>query len=139
MAPNFELKSLDGSLLKWAEWRRGRPALITFWGVACGPCRLEAPHLSRFHVKYGEDIAIIGINAYDETDETIIAYVTNEKLKHQIVVGGNMVAKSTYHVAAYPTTFWINRRGEVVRYAVGFENGEQLEAELIDFLADEKP
>ncbi len=137
-APEFELKSLDGSLVKWSEWRSGRPALITFWGVACGPCRLEAPHLSRLHEKYGDKVAIIGINAYDETDETILDYVTKEKLKHQIVVGGSQVASSAYKVAAYPTTFWINRGGEVVRYEIGFENGEQLEAELIAFLANGK-
>ncbi len=138
-APDFELKSLNGSLVKWAEWRNGRPALITFWGVACGPCRLEAPHLSRLHDKYGDQIAIIGINAYPETDEEVSAYVTDEKLNHQIVVGGNNVARTSYHVAAYPTTFWINHRGEVVRYVIGFESGEQLEAELVDFLADNRP
>lgn len=139
LAPNFELRSLDGSLVKWAEWRRGRPALITFWGVACGPCRLEAPHLSRLHDKYGDQIAIIGINAYDETDEVVSAFVTKEKLNHQIVVGGNAVARSSYHVAAFPTTFWINHRGEIVRYVVGFENGDQLEEELVAFLADKNP
>ncbi len=138
-APDFELKSLDGNLVKWEEWRKGRPALITFWGVACGPCRLEAPHLSRLHHKYGGQIAIIGINAYPETDEEVSAYVAKEKLGHQIVVGGNSVARSSYGVAAYPTTFWVNQLGEVVRYVVGFESGEQLEAELVDFLAGEKP
>ena len=133
-APAFELKSLDGNAIKWPEWRKGKPALITFWGVACGPCRLEAPHLSRLHEKYGDQIAIIGINAYEETEETILDYVTKEKLKHQIVVGGGQVATSSYNVASFPTTFWINRRGEVVRYAIGFDDGQQLEAELIEFL-----
>lgn len=133
-APDFELTDFDGSVVKWPEWRRGRPALITFWGVACGPCRLEAPHLSRLHEKFGADIAIMAVNAYDETNEAIREYVTKEKLKHQVVVGGGTLAKSTYNVGAYPTTFWINRDGEVVRYVVGFESGEQLEKELVEFL-----
>lgn len=137
-APRFELKGLNGDLIKWPEWRGDRPALLVFWGVACGPCRLEAPHLSRLHEKYGADIAILGINAYDETNETVQAYVSKEKLKHQIVVGGKDLADATYHVGAYPTTFWIDRHGKIVRYVVGFENGDELEAELVEFLAAQK-
>lgn len=137
-APDFELKDLAGQSVKFSEWRKDRPALISFWGVACGPCRLEAPHLSRLHEKYGADVAILGINAYRETEETIQAYVTKEKLKHPIVIGGGTLAETIYQVGAYPTTFWINHRGEVVRYVVGFENGAELEAELVDFMADDK-
>lgn len=137
-APSFELRGLNGDLIKWPEWRGDKPALLTFWGVACGPCRLEAPHLSRLHEKHGADIAILGINAYDETNENVQAYVTKEKLKHQIVVGGKDLADTEYQVGAYPTTFWIDRHGKVVRYVVGFENGAELEAELIEFIAEQK-
>ncbi len=133
-APAFELSGLDGKPIQWPEWRGDRPALITFWGVACGPCCLEAPHLSRLHEKYGSKIAILGINAYDEPLETVQAYVSRENLKHPIVIGGRELAKSIYHVTAYPTTFWIDRHGKVVRYEIGFENSEVLEAELIEFI-----
>lgn len=133
-APDFELVGLDGKRLTLAQWRMDRPAMVTFWGLACGPCRLEAPHLSRLHEKYGSEIGILAINAYDETPEAIAEYAKAEQLKHTIAVQGGDVANSSYHVAAYPTTFWIDRQGKVVRYVIGFENGDELERELIGFL-----
>lgn len=139
IAPDFELKGLDGKAVKWSEWRGDRPALISFWGVACGPCRLEAPHLTEIHKKFGARIAILAINAYDESAEEILEYVTKEKLTHPIVVGGKKLASSQYKVGAFPTTFWVGRNGKVVRYIVGFESGEQLEAEVVDFINAETP
>lgn len=68
-----------------------------------------------------------------------IQYSGGKELEKDAIVRLKEQLKELSIECGYPTTFWINRRGEVTRYAVGFESGEQLEAELIEFLADEKP
>lgn len=53
-APNFKLARLNGDQLELHDFIHGRPALITFWGLACVPCRQEAPSLTELHKTYGK-------------------------------------------------------------------------------------
>lgn len=40
----------------------GRPTLVHFWGVTCGPCKVELPELGRF-AKAHPDINVVMIDA----------------------------------------------------------------------------
>ena len=49
----------------WKEMLRahaGRPTLVHFWGVTCGPCKLELPLLGRF-MKQHPDLGVVMISA----------------------------------------------------------------------------
>ena len=68
-APAAETRS--GSVLKpfvrgsWQEMLRahaGRPTLIHFWGVTCGPCKVELPLLGKF-MKQHSDVDVVMISA----------------------------------------------------------------------------
>lgn len=126
-APSFELGRLNGDGLDLHEFIAGRPALITFWGLACGPCRLEAPHLTALHEQHGQEFSIIAVNAYNDDREAVAKYVEKEKLTHPIVLQGKTVSNDLYRVGAYPTTFWIDQTGTVVDYEVGFRSVKRLE------------
>jgi thiol-disulfide isomerase/thioredoxin len=128
-APDFELESLAAGKLALRSFVGDRPALVTFWGVACGPCCREAPHLTRMHEKYGKDFAILAVNGYDESREVVAKFAEQTKLKHPIVLGGSSVA-DVYQVGAYPTTFWINRQGIVEDYEVDFDSAARLESRI---------
>jgi thiol-disulfide isomerase/thioredoxin len=125
-APNFQLLDLSGETVDLNAFRNGRPALVTFWGVACGPCCREAPHLTELHKQHPDDLAILAVNAYDESQEVVSKFVKKEGLTHPIVLQGGKVAKDLYHVAAYPTTFWIGSDGVVVDYELDFDSAAAL-------------
>ncbi len=133
-APNFTLETLQGEDLELRSFIQDRPALVTFWGVACGPCRREAPHLTRMHEKYGSDLAIVAVNGYDESREKVSAFAEEKELQHVIVLDGRTVAKDLYRVGAYPTTFWINRDGIVEDYEVDFDTSAALERRVTAML-----
>jgi thiol-disulfide isomerase/thioredoxin len=125
-APDFSLESLDGRTIHLQDHIRGKAALVTFWGVACGPCRVEAPHLSALYEKYqGTGFTLLAVNAYDETMETVAEYVKKQSLVHPIGLQGREVARQKYSVGAYPTTFWIDREGFVIDYTIGFDPGDE--------------
>lgn len=132
--PNFRLDRLHGDELDLHAFIDGRPALITFWGLACGPCRKEAPSLTALHKKHGQEFAVVAVNGYNDEREAVAKYVTNESLAHPIVLQGQTVADDLYHVGAYPTTFWVDRNGTVVDYEVGFSSSKQLEDRVAKML-----
>ena len=134
-APNFKLTRLNGDELDLHDFIDGRPALITFWGLACGPCRQEAPALTELHKKYGQDFAIVAVNGYNDDRESVAKYVTKASLTHPIVLQGKTISDDLYQAGAYPTTFWVNRDGTIVDYEVGFASSKRLENRAVDLLA----
>lgn len=66
----FRLRRPDGlATTLGAEIPAGRPAVITLWATWCGPCFMEARHLSTLRKRIAEDrLAIIAINI-DEKNE----------------------------------------------------------------------
>ncbi|WP_442511936.1 TlpA family protein disulfide reductase [Novipirellula sp. SH528] len=126
-APNFKLTRLNGDPLDLHDFVLGRPALITFWGLACGPCRQEAPHLSVLHEKYEQGFSIIAVNGYNDARDAVAKYVKDENLTHPIALQGKSVSDDLYRVGAYPTTFWVDHSGTVIDYEVGFTSGKRLE------------
>jgi thiol-disulfide isomerase/thioredoxin len=136
-APNFTLPRLEGDELQLSAFISDRPALVTFWGVACGPCCVEAPHLSKLHGKYGTDFGIVAVNGYNESREVVAKFVDKTMLHHPIVLNGRSVADDLYQVGSYPTTFWINREGIVEDYEVGFDSAAELERRIVKMLKTE--
>ncbi|GAA1913755.1 hypothetical protein GCM10009737_13850 [Nocardioides lentus] len=48
------------------------PMVISVWAAWCGPCREEMPQLQAFHERYGDEVALLGIDFQDvQTDEAM--------------------------------------------------------------------
>lgn len=124
--PGFTLESLTGGELNLHEAIAGRAAIVSFWGVACGGCRIEAPHLTKLHETYGgKGLAVVAVNGYDESREVVKAYAEKAGLTHPIVLQGSGVAKDKFTVMSYPVTFLIDHKGIVRDYHLGFEAGDE--------------
>lgn len=134
-APNFKLDRLNGDQLDLHDFIKGRPALITFWGLACAPCRQEAPTLTELHKKYGREFSIVAVNGYNDDLEAVTNYATNERLTHPIVLQGKTVSDDLYQVGAYPTAFWVDRNGTITHYEVGFASSKRFEDRIANMLA----
>ncbi|GAA4814760.1 TlpA family protein disulfide reductase [Nocardioides caeni] len=59
--PDLELQCL-GSTSTMALSDVQGPAMINFWASNCGPCRDELPALQAFHERYGDQVAVIGVD-----------------------------------------------------------------------------
>jgi thiol-disulfide isomerase/thioredoxin len=125
-APDFTLDGLDGGPIHLADMIRGRVAVITFWGVACGPCRAEAPHLTALYNQYKDrGLAIVAVNAYDESKEEVERFARANGLTHPIALLGKTVGEEKYTVNSYPVTFLVDHRGVIVDYHLDFEQGDE--------------
>ncbi len=62
--PAISLPCLGGGKDVDLSTLRG-PMVINLWASWCGPCRSELPILQRFHEKYGDRVALLGIDYQD--------------------------------------------------------------------------
>ena len=134
VAPDFSLPLLDGQKLQLKRFLSGRPGIVSFWGMACLPCRAEAPILTQMHSSYGERIGIVAVNGYAEAREDVADYAKKRNLTHPIVVNGSKTADEKYFVGAYPSTFFIDKKGIIVSYVIGLESYDDLNARVDELL-----
>jgi len=125
LAPDFTLRTLAGSNLRLQELR-GRVVLVNFWATWCAPCRVEMPHLSKLHDKYGSSgFVLLGVNVDDNT-KNAVDLATQLGLKFPVLLDSDKKASRLYDVSAMPSTVLIDREGRVRYvhrgYREGFEN-----------------
>jgi hypothetical protein len=71
-------------------------------------------------------LAVVAVNAYDESEEAVAEFAEQQKLAYTIALMGRTVAEKTYAVGAYPTSFWVDHSGTIVDYVVGFDPGDEV-------------
>ncbi len=124
-APDFTLDALNGGKIRLREMIRGRVALIAFWGVACGACCEEAPHLSALYDRYKDKgLVVVGVNGYDETKPKVDRFARAKHLTHPIALMGGKVAEQ-YTVGSYPVTWLVDHNGTIIDYRLGFDEGDE--------------
>ncbi|MGE0622252.1 MAG: TlpA family protein disulfide reductase [Pseudomonadales bacterium] len=123
-APDFTLKSLEGSNLRLEEYR-GQVVLLNFWASWCGPCRQEMPLLDRLHHRYEDTgFAVLGVNVEGEIAPAQ-EIVDKTNVTFPILIDDGQKVSQMYNLQAMPSTVVIDRDG-VVRYIhLGYKPGDE--------------
>ena len=123
-APDFTLKSLQGSNLRLEEYR-GQVVLINFWASWCGPCRQEMPLLDRLHHRYQDTgFAVLGVNVEGEAGPAQ-EIVDKTNVTFPVLIDTNQKVSEMYNLEAMPSTVVVDRDG-VVRYIHrGYKPGDE--------------
>jgi thiol-disulfide isomerase/thioredoxin len=137
MAPTVQYTLLDGTKQS-SDALRGKVVLVNFWATSCTTCVKEMPHLIETHQKYqarGFETLSIAM-AYDPP-AYVMNYAETRKLPFRVTMDttGEM-AKKFGQVQLTPTTFVLNKKGEIVQRYVGEPDFAQLHALLEKLLAE---
>ena len=128
VAPDFTVEMLDGSRITLSELR-GKVVLVNFWATWCPPCRQEMSHMQEGVIDRfaGSDLVVLPISR-GEKRETVEKFI--EKMGYGFPVGldTDQSIYSKYASNYVPRSVVINREGEVVYVAVGYD--EQIAQEI---------
>lgn len=115
---------------------RGQVVLLDFWAHWCGPCHYVFPKLQRWHESYKDKgLVILGVTNYfgqtngrRATTTEELAYLRDFKKRYRLPYGF-VVSESpnndlNYGVSSIPTSFLIDRNGNVRFIAVGANEDE---------------
>ena len=89
--------------------------LLNFWASWCGPCRWEMPFFEEIHKEFkNKNVTVIGISVSDPIPS---AKNFAEKTNVSYILASDSEGKVTraYNVLQLPTTFILNKDGEVIR------------------------
>ena len=110
-APDFTLPLMDGGEMSLQAFK-GKAVIINFWGTYCPPCVREMPLIQSYYDQYKDQgLVVLGVNENDPL-VTAKAFVRQYKLTFPILMDKDTVRKQ-FGVTAYPSTFFIDRDGDI--------------------------
>ena len=119
-APESTFVLLDGSKKSTADFK-GKVTLVNFWATSCVTCVAEMPQLIATHQKYatqGYDTVAVAMS-YDPPSY-VVNYTETRQLPFKVAIDNTgAVAKAWGDVKLTPTTYLVNKRGEIVKQYVG--------------------
>jgi thiol-disulfide isomerase/thioredoxin len=122
LAPDFELKTLEGKNLKLSDLR-GKAVLLNFWATYCGPCKIEMPWFVELQKEYGpQGFQIVGVAMDDASTEDIAKFAKEMGVNYPILLGTESVGQSYGGVNALPTTFFLDRDGKLIAREFGLQS-----------------
>lgn len=120
-APDFTLKDLHGNPISLRDLR-GKVVFLNFWATWCPPCRLEMPTMEELHSEFGgQGLVILAIN-FREGPEEIDRFFKQRRLTFTTLLDGEGKAFESYQAWSLPTTYLINKSGEIVGKVIGYRD-----------------
>jgi peroxiredoxin len=119
-APESTFVLLDGSKKTTADLK-GKVTLVNFWATSCVTCVAEMPKVISTYNKYqsqGYDTLAVAMS-YDPPSY-VVNYAQTRQLPFKVAIDNTgAVAKAWGDVQLTPTTYLVNKRGEIVKQYVG--------------------
>ena len=144
--PAFEGKDLDGNTVKSNElFSANAVTVVNFWFTTCNPCVGELSELDALNKELAEKGgSLIGVNTFTlDGDETAISEAKDVLAKkgatYQNVYfdSDGEAGKFTTNIFAYPTTYVVDRSGNIVGETIVGAITEKKQAETLQKLIDQ--
>ena len=143
--PAFEGKDLDGNTVKSSElFAKNAVTVVNFWFTTCNPCVGELAELDALNKELAEKGgALIGVNTFTlDGDEAAISEAKDVLAKkgatYQNVyfASDGEAGKFTTNIFAYPTTYVVDRNGNIVGDPIVGAITEKKQAEALQAQID---
>jgi peroxiredoxin len=129
-APAFQLRDLDGHTVELASLR-GKPVLLNFWSITCGPCVKELPDLQKFAAVH-KDLTMWGVSL-DQPDRDK-KWLAQHQQSFPTLSDKDYDVSDLYKVHGIPATILIGPDGTIHNYWEGSVSLADLEGALHQLL-----
>lgn len=139
--PQFTLQSVEGEAVSSTAFD-GQVRLVNLWATWCPPCVAELPDLNALHHELaGRGLAVIGISV-DDTAREVLDFLEETPLDFPILMDDRRVSEmlgaltDTGMIEGVPTTFIVDRQGEVREIFLGMRSLEVFRAAVEPLLSE---
>ena len=102
---------------------KGHPAVVNLWASWCGPCRLEFPLFQQQAVRYGRDVAFLGVNSGDNEGDAK-SFLAKFPVTYPSVEDGGQRIAQQLGLRGLPGTAYYDAKGKLLYVHQGGYNRE---------------
>lgn len=129
-APDFTLVDQNGEEHTLSDYQ-GKTVFLNFWATWCPPCKAEMPDIQALYEDWDEnegDLIVLGVanpknddypRNQDVTQEEVETFLSDQGYTYPVVMDTTGGIFSAYGVRAFPTTFMIDKDGNIFGYVQG--------------------
>lgn len=141
---SFTATTVDGEELTSECFSQSKLTMLNVWATYCNPCLSEMPDLGEIALSYGtSEFQIIGIVsdvAEGDDEETVqgvkdLIEETKADYPH-VLLSESLYMNLVGAVDSVPTTFFVNRKGEMLGYVLGAQSKEIWEGIINELLEE---
>ena len=135
-APESTFVLLDGSRTTTADMM-GKVTLVNFWATSCVTCVAEMPRIIATHDKYkAKGFNTIAVAMSYDPPSYVVNFAETRKLPFMVAIDNTgAVARAWGEVKLTPTTYIVDRKGDIVKRYVGEPNFAELHQLIEKLLA----
>ncbi len=128
-APDFKVVDINGNSVNLSDYF-GKPIVLNFWASWCPPCKGEMPHFENAY-KENEDIQFLMVNVTaSDSMADAKSFISGEGYTFPVFYDTTGAAANTYGASSFPTTFFIDKNGNIANYAIGMLSEQSLESAI---------
>jgi len=133
-APESSYVLLDGTKITTTQLQ-GKVFLLNFWATSCTTCVAEMPELIATHNKFKDrGFETLAVAMSYDPPSYVVNFAQTRQLPFKVAIDNTgAAAKAWGDIQLTPSTFVVNKRGEVVKKYVGAPNFAELH-QLIESL-----
>ena len=134
-APDFTLTTMDGSIFKLSD-HKGKVIVLNIWATWCPPCRKEIPDFIAIQDEMRDDgVLFLGVSMDESGWEVVRPFAEEYQINYPLVVDDGSVYRQYGPFPGIPTSFIINKGGQVEHIVPGMINQATLQPilkEIVD-------
>lgn len=133
--PNVALKT-DGGTLK-LDSLRGKVVYVDYWASWCAPCRKSFPWMNEMQARYGDKGLVVVAISVDTNAAAAKQFLAKTPANFIVAYDPESVTADALDLPGMPTSFLLDRKGEIVYRHVGFRKADEArnEAKIKEQLA----
>lgn len=135
-APQVTFISIQGEKIS-TDKLRGKVVMVNFWATSCVTCIKEMPAMVETYNKFkGQGLEFVAVAMSYDPPNYVVNYTETRKLPFTVAVdSGGDIARAFGDVTLTPTTFVIDKDGQIIKRYVGEPEWTSLHALLQKALA----
>ncbi len=134
-AENLPLYGLNGKTMSLDQYK-GKVVWLDFWASWCVPCRASFPWMNEMQKKYeSSGFEVVAINLDKERPE-VDRFLKHYPASFSILLDPTGKSALHYKVKGMPSSYILDKNGEVVEHHLGFKQDElaQYESKIQQYL-----
>lgn len=136
-APSSSFVLLDGSTQTTADLK-GKVTLVNFWATSCTTCVAEMPQIVATYDKYkAQGYETLAVAMQYDPPSYVVNFAETRKLPFKVAIDNTgAVAQAWGDVKLTPTTYVLNKQGQIVKRYVGAPDFAELHKLIEKLLAE---